>query len=130
MNRVLENVAFISYQLVSYTRNHIELNTRHSKLNQRGEETATVHSTASGWLNEMMLYTQLHLRREKKLPKNGKEEIYHIICLSTAFPLGLWRFPNGSRFPLTRATGQCGHLTNRLLWDQQQGLLADLHFSW
>ncbi|KAM9007475.1 uncharacterized protein ACIB01_011608 isoform 6-T6 [Guaruba guarouba] len=31
-------------------------------------------------------------RREKKLPKNGKEEIYHIICLSTGFPLGLWRY--------------------------------------
>ncbi|XP_063476037.1 uncharacterized protein [Symphalangus syndactylus] len=28
-------------------------------------------------------------RREKKLPKNGKEEMYHIICLSTGFPWGL-----------------------------------------
>ncbi|XP_077040221.1 uncharacterized protein LOC129124232 [Agelaius phoeniceus] len=57
-------------------------------------------------------------RREKKLPKNGKEEIYHIICLSTGFPLGLWRFPRGNYFPLTETTGQCDHLTNsvRLIW--------------
>ncbi|XP_066858391.1 uncharacterized protein [Anser cygnoides] len=57
-------------------------------------------------------------RREKKLPKNGKEEIYHIICLSTGFPLGLWRFPSGNYFPLTRTKGRCGHLTNsvRLIW--------------
>ncbi|XP_072789708.1 uncharacterized protein [Taeniopygia guttata] len=57
-------------------------------------------------------------RREKKLPKNGKEEIYHIICLSTGFPLGLWRFPRGNYFPLTQTTGQCEHVTNSvsLIW--------------
>ncbi|KAM6065079.1 uncharacterized protein LJ206_013625 isoform 2-T2 [Theristicus caerulescens] len=44
-------------------------------------------------------------RREKKLPKNGKEEIYHIICLSTGFPWGLWRFPSGNYFPLTQTKG-------------------------
>lgn len=53
-------------------------------------------------------------RREKKLPKNGKEEIYHIICLSTGFPLGLWRyfrifilaFFTGDRGELSRAVRQ------------------------
>ncbi|XP_077641843.1 uncharacterized protein LOC110477604 isoform X1 [Lonchura striata] len=58
-------------------------------------------------------------RREKKLPKNGKEEIYHIICLSTGFPLGLWRFPRGNYFPLTQTTGQCEHVTNIFLSSSQ-----------
>lgn len=48
-------------------------------------------------------------RREKKLPKDGKEGIYHIICLSTGFPLGLWRY--FSIFILAFFTGDRGELS-------------------